>query len=139
MQHIALEGRCFVVGVNQFCRISDYPEDYPPHLENWELGEQDQVVCRGGSVIVDPFGKIIAGPLWDQEGVLYAECDLGMIAGAKVSDVINFWCDVVLIRICRWILIPSEAMRDRISCKYSGFQYLEKLLLTIPQYPQGQH
>ncbi|KAF2821049.1 carbon-nitrogen hydrolase [Ophiobolus disseminans] len=30
MQHIAKEGRCFVVSVNQFCRVSDFPEDYPP-------------------------------------------------------------------------------------------------------------
>src|SRR4029077_17545984 len=28
MQHVALEGRCFVLSANQFCRVSDYPAHY---------------------------------------------------------------------------------------------------------------
>jgi nitrilase len=64
MQHIALEGRCFVLSSNQFCRRSDYPEDYPSDLPS----DPNAIVSRGGSCIVDPLGNVLAGPLWDEEG-----------------------------------------------------------------------
>jgi nitrilase len=79
MQHIALEGRCFVLSSNQFCRRSDYPVDYPSDLP----AEPDAIVSRGGSCIVDPLGNVLAGPLWDTEGILTAEIDIGQIARAQ--------------------------------------------------------
>jgi nitrilase len=78
MQHIALEGRCFVLSSNQFCRRRDYPEDYPSNLP----AESEAIVSRGGSCIVDPLGNVLAGPLWDKEGVITAEIDLAQVARA---------------------------------------------------------
>jgi nitrilase len=72
MQHIAMEGRCFVLSTNQFCRRSDYPDDYDSRLPS----DPDAIVSRGGACIVDPLGTILAGPLWDQEGIITAELDL---------------------------------------------------------------
>lgn len=72
MQHIALEGRCFVLSANQFCRRRDYPADYVSELPD----ESETVVCRGGSCIVDPLGNVLAGPLWDSEDILTAEIDM---------------------------------------------------------------
>jgi len=72
MQHIAIEGRCFVLSTNQFCRRGDYPADYPSDLP----AEPEAIVSRGGSCIVDPFGTVLAGPLWDREGIITAEIDL---------------------------------------------------------------
>ncbi|TCT06760.1 nitrilase-related carbon-nitrogen hydrolase [Aquabacter spiritensis] len=72
MQHIAMEGRCFVLSTNQFCRRSDYPADYASLLPD----DPEAVVCRGGACIVDPLGTVLAGPLWDREGILTAEIDL---------------------------------------------------------------
>jgi nitrilase len=72
MQHIALEGRCFVISSNQFCRRSDYPNDYVSDLPQ----EPNAIVSRGGSCIVDPLGNVLAGPLWDREGIVSAEIDL---------------------------------------------------------------
>ncbi|HWL31382.1 MAG TPA: nitrilase-related carbon-nitrogen hydrolase, partial [Xanthobacteraceae bacterium] len=72
MQHIAMEGRCFVLSTNQFCRRRDYPDDYVSELPN----DPDAIVSRGGSCIVDPLGNILAGPFWDREGILTAEIDL---------------------------------------------------------------
>ena len=69
MQHIAQEGRCFVLTANQFFRRSDYPE----HLQS--LARVPEECCRGGSAIVSPYGEVIAGPLWDEEGVLVADLD----------------------------------------------------------------
>ena len=58
MQHIAAEGRCFVLGCNQFNRRSDFPKNY-----STAFGEKpDTVLSRGGSCIVSPFGEFLAGP-----------------------------------------------------------------------------
>lgn len=64
MRHIALEGRCFVLGCNQFNRKSDYPpgfidDEYDNVLDN-EKGS-DYIMSRGGSVIISPLGKFLAG------------------------------------------------------------------------------
>jgi nitrilase len=78
MQHIALEGRCFVLSSNQFCKRSDYPENYASSLPV----DPEAIVSRGGSCIVDPLGNVLAGPLWDKEGVISAEIDLAAITRA---------------------------------------------------------
>ncbi len=71
MQHIALEGRCFVLSCNQFFTKSMYPKAYQ-HL----VTEEDENICPGGSVIVAPSGKIVAGPLFGKAGALVAELNL---------------------------------------------------------------
>ena len=49
-------------------------------------------MCRGGSVIVSPVGEVIAGPLYDEEGILYADLDLSEIAKAKIDfDVVGHY------------------------------------------------
>lgn len=78
MQHVALEGRCFVLSSNQFCRRCDYPTNYVSDLPN----EPDAIVSRGGSCIIDPLGNILAGPLWDEEGIVVAEIKLNAIVQA---------------------------------------------------------
>jgi nitrilase len=78
MQHIALEGRCFVLSANQFCRRSDYPANYASDLPD----DPSAIVSRGGSVIVDPLGQVLGGPLWDREGIVTAEIDLEAITRA---------------------------------------------------------
>lgn len=78
MQHIALEGRCFVISSNQFARRRDYPSNYVSDLPS----EPDAIVSRGGSCIVDPLGNVLAGPLWDQEGIITAEIDLSAVTQA---------------------------------------------------------
>ncbi len=89
VRHIACEGRCFVLACNQFVTKGMYP----PDLETIEeLTDQPEVMCRGGSVIVAPSGEVIAGPLWDKEGILYAVLDLDEITKAKVDfDVVGHY------------------------------------------------
>jgi nitrilase len=72
MQHIALEGRCFVLSTNQFCRRSNYPAVYRSDLP----ADPNAIVSRGGACIVDPLGTVLAGPLWDQEGIIVAPIDM---------------------------------------------------------------
>lgn len=52
--------------MNQYQTAKDFPEDYPPL-------QKDQNWSRGGSSIVSPLGKVLAGPLWDKEGIITAE------------------------------------------------------------------
>ncbi len=80
LRHIACEGRCFVLGCNQFVTKAMYPVDLPG-IEELEI--QPEIICRGGSAIISPLGEVLAGPLYDQEGILYAELDLGEIARSK--------------------------------------------------------
>ena len=73
LQHIACEGRCYVLGCNQFVTKEMYPADLPG-IE--ELSDQPETLCQGGSAIIGPLGDVLAGPLYGQEGFLYADLDL---------------------------------------------------------------
>lgn len=87
MQQIALEGRCFVLGCNQYFTKSMYSEVHKV-LATQEVEE----FCPGGSVIVSPQGKIIAGPLFGKAGVLIAELDLQEIIKGKMDfDVVGHY------------------------------------------------
>jgi nitrilase len=80
LRHIACEGRCFVLGCNQFITKDMYPAD----LEGLDdLNELPEIMCRGGSAIISPFGEVLAGPLYDQEGILFADLDFAEIARGK--------------------------------------------------------
>ena len=79
MQHIALEGRCFVLSACQFIRRCAYPADY----SCIQGDAPDVVLIRGGSVIVNPLGKILAGPNYDGECILTEDLDMGEIAEGK--------------------------------------------------------
>jgi nitrilase len=69
--HIARESRAFVVSPSHFQRTSAYPDDFPLRSEL----EGHDVLGRGGSAILAPDGSYLAGPLYDEEGILYAELD----------------------------------------------------------------
>ena len=89
LRHIACEGRCFVLGCNQYVTQAMYPADLPGIQD---LTSQSDVMCRGGSAIVSPLGEVIAGPLFDREGILHAELDLAEIARAKFDfDVVGHY------------------------------------------------
>ena len=79
VRHIALEGRCFVLTSCQFLRRSDLPADIPNGLSD----DPDAILMRGGSAIIDPFGRVLAGPCFDQETILHAELDLDEVTRGK--------------------------------------------------------
>ncbi|KAK6211678.1 carbon-nitrogen hydrolase [Colletotrichum tabaci] len=92
MQHIAKEGRCFVVSVNSVCKVSDFPADYPPFTaedpdrrpdgEQWEA---DDIVNHGGSCIVGPLGTFLAEPVWDKETIIYADLRMADLTESKLD------------------------------------------------------
>ncbi len=88
MRHIAVEGRCFVLSACQFMRRGDYGSDYPTPLGD----EPERVVIRGGSCIVDPFGRLLVEPCYDGEAILTAELDVAKIVEGKYDlDVVGHY------------------------------------------------
>jgi len=88
MQHIALEGRCFVLSCNQFARRSDYPADYATPFGD----DPGVVLSRGGSCIIDPLGQLLVGPAFSDECILTADLDMGAIACGKYDfDVVGHY------------------------------------------------
>lgn len=77
MRHIAHEGRCFVVTA---CQYQPSPEALGRDVPHWK---KDEELMRGGSVIVDPMGQIVAGPLYHAEGLVTGEIDMDDIVRAK--------------------------------------------------------
>jgi nitrilase len=69
--HIARESRAFVVSPSHFQRASAYPDDFPLR----DLLDGVEVIGRGGSAVLGPDGAYLAGPLYDEEGILYAELE----------------------------------------------------------------
>jgi nitrilase len=69
--HIARESRAFVVSPAHFQRAASYPDDFPLR----KLLDGVPIVGRGGSAILAPDGSYLAGPLYGEEGILYAELD----------------------------------------------------------------
>jgi nitrilase len=71
-RHIAREARAFVLSCCVYQRASSYPDDVP-------IAEGPDLLGRGGSAIVGPDGEYLAGPLWDEEGILYADLDPNLL------------------------------------------------------------
>jgi len=83
LQHIAREGRCWVIGSGFVMRVSDIPETFPERAEVYPDG--DAWVNPGDSVVIDPRGTIVAGPFRREIGILAADIDLSSVAAARRS------------------------------------------------------
>ncbi|HEX8689624.1 MAG TPA: carbon-nitrogen hydrolase family protein [Solirubrobacterales bacterium] len=78
MRHIAIEAGAFVVSVPQHIVASAFPDDFPLPLPDGAT-----VLGRGGACVVAPDGAVIAGPLYDEDGIVVADCDLRKALHAK--------------------------------------------------------
>lgn len=73
MNHIAREGGCWVLSTATALQGSDIPDSFP---ERDKLFQSDEWINPGGAVVVKPFGGVVAGPLDNERGVLYANIDV---------------------------------------------------------------
>lgn len=104
LQHIAKEGRLYVVGLTSFLRGSDVPRELPGADEIY--GGEDDFMSRGNTTIVRPGGAILDGPLTGETGVLRETLDIGSVADGRRRfdpvghysrpDVVDFVCNVPL-------------------------------------------
>lgn len=86
MQHIALEGRCFVVSA---CQYQPSPNELKVDVENWP---SDNALIGGGSVIFGPLGDKLTGPLLGKEGLITAQVDMDEIAKSRYDlDVVGHY------------------------------------------------
>ena len=81
MQHIAREGRCWVLCCGVAIENSDIPVDLP-NRDNL-YSEDEKWINPGDSVVVAPGGEIIVGPMHQKKGILYAEVDAEKSRTAK--------------------------------------------------------
>jgi nitrilase len=77
--HLARESRAYVIAPCHFQRESAYPDDFPLRSEIEGAG----TIGRGGSAILAPDGSYLAGPLYDEEGILYAELDPALLLAER--------------------------------------------------------
>jgi nitrilase len=77
MRHVALEGRCFVISA---CQVQPAPRELGLGIANWPV---DQPLIRGGSVILGPLGDVLAGPFWQEAGLITAVVDMNDIPRAR--------------------------------------------------------
>ena len=89
MQHNAREGGVFIISCCMALKMEDIPDEYEfkklyPDGREW--------INIGNSCIVAPNGKIIAGPLEAQKGILYADINLNdIIAAKRMFDVVGHY------------------------------------------------
>lgn len=107
MQNIAYEGRIFLVSAVQFVPDATtaglgevVDEEGTRQLPGWPDSKENCI--NGGSVIVNPYGDIIAGPFVGEEGLIAAEIDLDMVIEAKFDfDVVGHYArgDIFKLRV----------------------------------------
>jgi predicted amidohydrolase len=73
-RHYAFEGRCFVLAAGSLMKTSALPRDMEVHPK-----DQGEWALRGGSMIIAPDGKVLAGPVFDREQIVAADIDLAAI------------------------------------------------------------
>lgn len=97
MRHVALEGRCFVLTTCQFIRRNAFPDTVRVSLGD----SPDAILMRGGSAIISPLGKVLAGPHFDGETILTATLDLDDIGRGKFDfDVAGHYSRPDVFQLC---------------------------------------
>ena len=82
IRHIAIEGHCYFVNCDMYFTRDMYPETAGAAAEIAALPE---IVCRGGSSVIDPYGHAVTETLWDCEGILYADLDMQKVPASRME------------------------------------------------------
>ena len=82
VQHIAIEGECYFINADMLVRRSSYPADLN---ERTAAEARPEIVCRGGSCVIDPFGHYVTEPVWDREEIIYADLDMSLPPACRME------------------------------------------------------
>ena len=100
LQHIAREGRCWVVGGGCVLQASDFSSDFPERATLYP--DPQEWVNPGDSVVIAPGGTIVAGPMRNEVGILYADVDTERVGAARRTlDVVGHYArpDILQLRV----------------------------------------
>ncbi len=112
LRHIALEGRCFVLGCNQYVTSDMYPDD----LACTDDLPRTDPVCSGGSSIVDPMGEYVVQPVYGREEILVADLDMSRVPASRMEfDVTGHYSrpDVFKLLLNEERQVPLKSMSPR--------------------------
>ena len=79
---IAIEGKCYFINADMIVRRASYQDGLN---ERTALEHLPEIVCRGGSCVIDPFGHYVTNPVWDKETVIFADLDMSLPAKCKME------------------------------------------------------
>lgn len=82
IQHIAIEGHCYFINADMLITKASYPQEL---RESPEIKELPEVICRGGSCVIDPFGHYLTEPVWDQETIIYTNLDMEQVPMSRME------------------------------------------------------
>lgn len=114
MRHIAHEGRCFLICAVQYLPP---PEELGLEVPHWNPKDE---LMRGGSVIIDPQGNVLAGPYYHEEGLLTAEIETDDIIRARYDlDVSGHYArpDIFSLKVDTRPKLNVETIIDECCCR----------------------
>ena len=82
IRHIAIEGHCYFINCDMYFTRDMYPKDL--HCPE-EIARLNDIVCRGGSCVVDPYGHYVTEPVWDREAIIYADLDMEQVSASRME------------------------------------------------------
>ena len=82
IKHIAIEGHCYFINADLFFTKEMYPKDLNMPEEIERLND---IVCRGGSCVIDPYGHYVTEPVWDKEEIIYADLEMDKVISSRME------------------------------------------------------
>lgn len=82
IRHIAIEGHCYFINCDMFFTKNDYPTT---NSANNDVEKLPEIVCRGGSCVIDPYGHEASEIIWDNEGIIYTTLDMQKVPASKME------------------------------------------------------
>ena len=82
IRHVAIEGHCYFINADLLITKESYPKGLH---EPERVASLERTVCRGGSSVIDPYGHVVAGPVWDKEDIIIADLDMDEVAKSRME------------------------------------------------------
>ena len=82
IRHIAIEGHCYFINCDMYFTRDMYPDDL--HCPE-EIAALNEIVCRGGSCVIDPYGHVVTETVWDKEAIIYADLDMQKVPASRME------------------------------------------------------
>ena len=82
IRHIAIEGHCFFINADMYFTKDMYPKTASG---DEEIAKLNDIVCRGGSCVIDPYGHPVSDTVWDKEEIIYADLDMQKVPASRME------------------------------------------------------